>query len=231
MYTELDIGYLAALYEGEGTCNRYVRHDPPRSYAQLVIRMTDKEPLERLHRTFGGNFTGPYSEPSRSSKGYKPIYRWSVGKLDGFEELANLIFPLLSPRRQGQIQEALDNIEWARNQPIVPGSRLRREPSPQRPRCSGELVCPDAPEPSARGYQRHRLLGIPVCDTCRTSANLYYSARRNSWYRDRIKEINRDQYLKNRRARIETVREYRANKKTLKEARDLDNIKPEPLSA
>jgi len=172
--------------------------------------MTDKEPLQRIHELFGGNLVGPYSEPSRVAKGYKPLYRWSCSRGDHFEIIANLIFPLLSPRRQGQLYGALINLRSARATPIVPGNRLRREPAPYRPRRSGELVCPESVEPSARGYQRHRLLSIPVCDTCRLSANLYHKLRRESWYKEHNREIQRGSYLRHRESRIEQARQYRA---------------------
>lgn len=210
MYADTDIYYLAGLYEGEGTCNIHRNRD--RYYARLLIRMTDKEPLEKLYGIFGGIYAGPYSSPCEIAKGYKPKYRWAVGKTDQFKELANLILPLLSPRRQGQVQKALDLINSYEAIPVVAGARRNGLPIPQRPKKFGELVCPDKPEPSARGYQRHRALGIPVCDTCRESSKLYYSARRE-WYKDRIHEINREQYQKNREARCESARAYRRKTK------------------
>src|SRR5262249_60068126 len=102
------------------------------------------------------------------------------------------------------------------------GNRRNGELPTLRPRKVGQLVCPDSPEPSAKGYQRHRRLGIPVCDICRESFRLYYAEKRR-WSKDKTREVNRQQYLKNRDARIEYERAKRARKRQESESSEITN--------
>jgi len=107
-YKPEDVAYLAGLYEGEGTFwlerfywvkgEKRVRQTPQ---PRLRIVMTDVEPLERIHLTFGGNLHGPY----RNGKDeYKRVYIWSVQSQVKVKELKELMWPWLSPRRRKQLE-------------------------------------------------------------------------------------------------------------------------------
>ncbi len=206
------IGYCVGLYEGEGTININRMASQNRVYARLVIRMTDREPVETMQRVFGGVVRDQPPSPYEATRGYKAKYRWTVGAVDDVIRLCNLMLPFLSPRRQAQIQIALNELRPRIRRKVIAGNKRNGELPTLRSRKTGELVCPAEPEPSARGYQRHRLLGIPCCDICRQSFRLYYAERRK-WYKDKIRETNRARYLKDRDARVIQAREYRARKK------------------
>lgn len=203
---EFWIGYCVGLYEGEGTVNI---HSKPKNriYPRLVIRMTDREPVEVMQRIFGGTVHGPYSSPSEAAKGYKPKYRWTLAQVDEVVRVATLMLEALSPRRRAQLEAALALVTPRIEQVAVAGNRRDGTLPPLRARKTGQLVCPAEPEPSARGYLRHKRLGVPVCEVCRASYNLWAAARR-VWYADKIAVTNREQYVKNRDARVAKQRAY-----------------------
>lgn len=211
------LGYCVGLYEGEGTCHvstqGRVAGDPQvRHYPRLIIRMTDQEPIELCAKWLGGTARGPLISPSEAAKGYQPKYRWSLSINEDTLPLVESLIPALSVRRQGQIRKALALILPRMRQKYSPGNKLRGELPPMRAKRAGELVCPEAPEPSTRGYQRHRKLGSEPCDICRESYNLW-AAKRREWYADKIKAGNAAQYAKNREARKAYQRAYNARKR------------------
>ncbi len=206
-------GYCVGLYEGEGMCAIWsVKSNPDRKYGRFVVRMTDPEPIQNLKRVLGGVAMGPYLTPGERLLNRKPKYRWTLGRVDDVIRLAARMTPFLSARRASQVKRVLDEVSPRVRQQAKAGNRRNGELPVLRPRHTGELVCPAEPEPSARGYQRHRLLGIPCCDVCRESFRLYYAERRK-WNKDKVRETNRAQYLKNREARVLQAREHRARKK------------------
>lgn len=205
------LGYCVGLFEGEGSVN-VVRNGPDRVYPRLVVRMTDREPVEHIYRLFGGRFMGPYTTPGEAARGYKPKYRWALGTLDAFLATSAAMYPHLSPRRQAQIDRALSDIAPLIARATVAGNRRDGVKLPYRDRKIGELTCPSAPEPSTRGYQRHKRLGIPACEICLASYSLYYVERRK-WDKEKIAVVNRGQYAKNREARIAYQRAYYARKR------------------
>lgn len=182
-------GYFVGLYEGEGTRPMSsFKANPNRIYARLRIRMTDRKPLENVQRLLGGVLADAYLAPSRRGSGDLPQFRWEIGRVNEFLRISQAILPFLSPRRQEQISEALEVVVPNTKRIVRAGSRRDGTAQPYRPRQTGELVCPAEPEPSCRGYHRHRLLGIPVCDICRASFRLYYNER-NKWRRDKISNL------------------------------------------
>src|SRR5262249_42311059 len=153
-----EIAWAAGLYEGEGTIVRIAKvgkNGGPSSW--MSIRMTDREPIEEMVRIFGGSFSDKVRVPSETAKGYKVKYGWRVSAWRDIIRVAEAIYPWLSPRRKAQVDAVM---------------AFR----PEHPR--GELACPSEPFPSVLGYQRHRKLGIPVCDICLKSWNLYSAERR-----------------------------------------------------
>ncbi len=169
--TEAEIAWAAGLYEGEGTAI-YLKSGRSQ---WMAIRMTDKEPIERMCRLFGGNFKDAFINPGEVGKGYKPKFMWRVSAWRDIIRVTEAIYPWLSPRRQRQIDAVLVH-------------------KPAHPR--GELACPPEPIPSVLGMQRHRKNGVPPCDTCRRSWNLYYAERRKRLGKEEIARRNRAQYLK-----------------------------------
>lgn len=114
-FKSTDVAYLAGLYEGEGTvrvdrsfwtrqCVRRTRLTPQ---IKLRIGMTDREPLERLLATIGGRINGPYVAEAK----HKPWWIWDLDSPPLVRVVVTAIYPLLSPRRQRQLDEALGERE------------------------------------------------------------------------------------------------------------------------
>lgn len=91
----------AMLLEGEGSFDI----SWPTGSLQLKIRcqMTDLEPLEKLHRWCGGYLNGPYT----SSNGIKDFWVWQLASRKELILFLTKIKPLMSPRRQRQIQKMI----------------------------------------------------------------------------------------------------------------------------
>ena len=70
------VAYAAGLYEGEG--NIHARSST--GAISLLIRMTDREPLDKVQEAVGiGQVKGPYkSSGPIKDKDYKPLYQWSL---------------------------------------------------------------------------------------------------------------------------------------------------------
>jgi hypothetical protein len=96
-----EIAYAAGLFEGEGCIT------VSRGRARLVISMTDKEPLQRVHAILGGSIRGPYG-PYTGNR--KPHWQWMIERGDLVKEAYGLMEPWLSSRRQQRFQEVLPHI-------------------------------------------------------------------------------------------------------------------------
>ena len=88
--------YAAGLFEGEGSvclCGGYPR---------VEINITDREPLERIQATLGGQLYGPYKRPGRKDCHFWMLYGW-----EGVEHAYEQLRALLSPRRVEQFAAVL----------------------------------------------------------------------------------------------------------------------------
>jgi len=94
---DIDLGYVAGLLEGEGFFDATNR-------LCITCTMTDEEPIKKLFDICGGSYYGLHHH----TKSGKPTYRWYIGRRRGSIELAKLLFPLMCPRRQIQLQAMLD---------------------------------------------------------------------------------------------------------------------------
>jgi hypothetical protein len=94
--------WTAGFLDGEGCF-----YSRPRGGAVLLVQVVQvqRAPLDWLYAWWGGNLFHPYP-PSRRRPNQQPIWRWD---LHGFaaENLMERLYPLLSPRRQQQVQTAL----------------------------------------------------------------------------------------------------------------------------
>src|SRR5262245_41296079 len=101
------LGYAVGLYEGEGCVNINRKAAKDRVYARLVIRMTDREPVEVAQRAFGGIVRDQPPSPYEAARGYKPKFRWTLATVDEVIEVATFMLPHVSPRRRAQLEAAL----------------------------------------------------------------------------------------------------------------------------
>ena len=102
-----ELSYAAGLYEGEGTvyvCRASGRDDR----AVVQVKMTDREPLERMQEATGlGRINGPYSRPD---KAWKPWWQWTINRQTDVPVFRAQVYDMLSPRRQAQFDRALAEV-------------------------------------------------------------------------------------------------------------------------
>ncbi len=99
-WSEFDLGWMAGLYEGEGSCLA----PTSKNGLRLSITMTDEDVLQRFHHAAGcGCLCGPYGvgRPNR-----KPFYRWQVEGKPAYA-LGIALWPFLGRRRRGQLQSGI----------------------------------------------------------------------------------------------------------------------------
>jgi len=97
--TDVELAWLAGLFEGEGCCRKDSRSNSP----CLKISMTDRDVIEHAAALMDGRIYGPYfrKRPNR-----KPSWTAYVGG-DQAVSLAQQLMPLLGERRQEQIKIVL----------------------------------------------------------------------------------------------------------------------------
>ncbi len=115
---EVDAAYAAGLYEGEGSTSF---SDKANRRLTVEIGMTDREPLDRFARIFDWHVLGPYKNKSSLRKSHKPWYKFRAQSYDGAMKIVTAIWPYLSPRRKGQITEAVHAYRNAKNPPTTAG--------------------------------------------------------------------------------------------------------------
>jgi|SRR5450755_1219885 hypothetical protein len=112
----------------------FTRQTSARGFIRVLIGASsvDRDVLERLARTVPhSRVNGPYV-PSEGSRGKKPVWRWSLCVRSPTVELAEQIRPLMSTRRQEQIDALLAHAATRpygpKVRPLPPhGTRVRRQ--------------------------------------------------------------------------------------------------------
>ena len=107
--TDLEIAWIAGLFEGEGCIYRNNKSD-----IRLQIYMTDKDVLDEFARITGGKVTGPYlRQPTKREleTGYLPVsprkekWSWTEARQDKVNEILTAMWPYLKSRRQSRAVE------------------------------------------------------------------------------------------------------------------------------
>jgi len=149
-----DLAWVAGFLEGEGF---FTRQTSARGYIRVVIGASsvDKDVLERLARTVPhSRVNGPYM-PAEGARGKRPVWRWSICVRSPTVELAKQMRPLMSRRRQEQIDALLAH---AASRPVghqprplpAHGTRARYR---RGCRCDG---CREAENSCQRNFQQKR---------------------------------------------------------------------------
>ncbi len=93
--TWAEISWTAGFFEGDGTINQKTR--------TISVGQAHLEPLFRLRNTFGGSIRKRPPD-SRNPKG--SMYDWYINHKQT-RAFIRCVFPLLSPRRQEQLQKTV----------------------------------------------------------------------------------------------------------------------------
>jgi len=109
IWSDLDIGYIAGLLEGEGCFSLRLQGSP-----RVVIGMTDEDTILKIPALLGiGYVSGPYCK----GQGRKDVWEWHVGGYKAVARLLLAVYPLMSKRRQQKIYEVVDILKQ-RSSPI-----------------------------------------------------------------------------------------------------------------
>jgi hypothetical protein len=109
--TELEIGWIAGLLEGEG-CFILVPHKSTTGEVyyeyRICCNMTDYDVIEKLQGLLGGKMSGPI--PSKTAN-RKPVTRWQITKREEVKEICVMLFPHMGKRRSHKIADLLKTME------------------------------------------------------------------------------------------------------------------------
>lgn len=101
--TAIKTAYLAGIIEGEGCISLATARSGAR-YPRLVVSMSDKDVVRRLHQ-----FTGCGSilivQPKYPQA--KTQYRWQVGRSEDVIDIITAIRPYMGKRRKAKIDEVV----------------------------------------------------------------------------------------------------------------------------
>jgi len=100
MWDDLTIGYVAGIFDGEGTVSF------GKSSISLDVSSTDEDIIDRLYMmsNIGGKY-GPYNPPSQ--KGHKTKWFWKVHKRAEVIMLISMISDLVCERRKTTFKRVL----------------------------------------------------------------------------------------------------------------------------
>lgn len=96
-----DLGWVAGLFEGEGTIV-VTKSDRRRARIRVAVGSTDHDVVVRLQALAGGRLQGPYERGP-----HKPIWHWRIDARADVENFLRLIRPHLGQRRAAKADEAL----------------------------------------------------------------------------------------------------------------------------
>jgi hypothetical protein len=135
-----EVLWASGFLEGEGSFG-----NSPRTGAVVEASQVQRQPLERLHRVFGGSLLGPYLKKTQPNA--QAYYRWQIFGAPAIGIMMTL-YVEMSPARQEQIRAALDR--WK----AAPGSRAVQQ--------RAKVACP-----KGHPYDYTDVNGHRVCRRCR----------------------------------------------------------------
>ena len=114
MKSELELAWAAGFFDGEGhisarrTKRRSTENGEPRYGRVLQFRVTQKYPevLERFQAAVG------YGKIYMTTRPTGDIYSFAIYGRQQVIEVANMLLPLVSPRKKEQIELALEKFEY-----------------------------------------------------------------------------------------------------------------------
>lgn len=126
----VDLGWVAGLFEGEGTIELTDRGTANPRLA-VVLSMSDRDVIERLHQTVGCGVVNqiPPREPH-----HKMQWRWQANNVHAGKFL-EAIGPLLGERRRERANRAL--CQWHDQYRVMPGrwAVVQQESMERMPTC------------------------------------------------------------------------------------------------
>lgn len=110
MMTQVDIGWVAGMIEGEGSILSYVPKGRKSVRRHISIDSVDKDIITKLQSVTGcGRVYGPYTPPAKNI-GKQDLYRWLVADKKSIMRLLLAVYPLMGSRRKIQISKVVGTI-------------------------------------------------------------------------------------------------------------------------
>jgi hypothetical protein len=103
--TDVDIAWAAGFLEGEG-CFKRTNVNETKFGQSVTANQVHKPPLDKLQEVFGGSLMLRNERRDNQSD----IWVWAVSGKNA-RALMCLLRPHMSPRRQGQIDKALETLD------------------------------------------------------------------------------------------------------------------------
>lgn len=96
--TKVEIGWLAGLFEGEGSfyVNTIRKNGKTYKYPAAAIKMTDRDVVEKAYQLFG---KGNIRHTRKQRPKWKPTWTWTLNGFELTNELFQLIKEHLGERR------------------------------------------------------------------------------------------------------------------------------------
>lgn len=113
--TDIDIGWLAGLLEGEGCFSIFTRKTAKWDYKTVAIHceMTDEDTVRKAHMIAGvGNVIERSNMSGRKdARQRKKTWIWSVQNHQGVLYVCETIYPHMGIRRQQKIKELIEYVK------------------------------------------------------------------------------------------------------------------------
>jgi len=110
--SDFELGFIVGIYEGEGWFglrkNRWQNKNQLKFnamvYARVEVSSTDRDVIEKIKEVLGIENIDTFQPRDKYGKYYKPVWKLGLNSNSAIE-LANLLYPYLSKRRQWQIEK------------------------------------------------------------------------------------------------------------------------------
>lgn len=114
--TPFDHGWVVGILEGEGAfvCSKDKRTQNTYN-VKIQVESTDKDVIDKLQELVPGQvWESNYPAKYRAFPNAKPSWRWAISSKKKVEQLSFLIYPLMSKRRQQQLDKLVEHCEYKR---------------------------------------------------------------------------------------------------------------------
>lgn len=110
--SELEIAWLAGLYEGEATFGYAGTRRSGARAIRITLAMTDKDIVARAYELVGsGCFNPEYTRTSNKFPDAKPVYEFSMAHQEDCRQFMLALLPLMGERRGARFKELIAHIE------------------------------------------------------------------------------------------------------------------------
>lgn len=112
MMTDMELGWLAGVFEGEGCVTASWPHG--HLQYQAKVEMSDEDIVRRFHQVIGvGTVRAKRSYPyeiSKDGRPWKPMWTWVIGTQEGLLNFCALLQPMMGTRRAAKMAACISDL-------------------------------------------------------------------------------------------------------------------------